>query len=74
MGGAYTAAADDVNSVMWNPAGLAKVPDMQITFMHSIWFASIFYDYLAAAYPAGEIGTFGLGIVYVNSGPIKFLG
>jgi hypothetical protein len=70
MGGAYTAAADDVNSIMWNPAGLAKVPDMQVTFMHSIWFASIFYDYLAAAYPAGEIGTFGIGLVYVNSGPI----
>jgi hypothetical protein len=71
MGGAYTAAADDVNSVMWNPAGLSKLPDLQITFMHTIWFASIFYDYLAAAYPAGEIGTFGLGIVYVNSGPIN---
>ena len=27
MGGAYTAAADDVNSIMWNPAGLAKVPE-----------------------------------------------
>jgi hypothetical protein len=70
MGGAYTAAADDVNSVMWNPAGLARVPDIQITFMHTIWFASIFYDYLAACYPAGEIGTFGIGLVYVNSGPI----
>lgn len=70
MGGAFTAAADDVNSIVWNPAGLAKLPALQLTLMHNIWFTDIFYDYLAGAYPFGEIGTFGLGIIYVNSGEI----
>lgn len=71
MGGAFTAASDDVNAVQWNPAGLSSLKGFELTFMHSVWFADIFYDYFAAAYPAGEIGTFGASVVYVNSGEIK---
>jgi len=74
MGGAFTAAADDVNAILWNPAGLSQLKGFQATFMHTIWFADIFYDYLAMAYPAGEIGTFGLSVVYVNSGDIQGYG
>ncbi len=70
MGGAFTALADDVNATLWNPAGLALLPSFEATFMHSIWLQSIFYDYLAGAYPFGDIGTLGLAIVYVNSGDI----
>ncbi|HRQ44895.1 MAG TPA: PorV/PorQ family protein [Candidatus Goldiibacteriota bacterium] len=71
MGGAYTAVADDVHSILWNPAGLSRLQGFEVSFMHTMWFADIFYDYLALAYPAGEIGTFGLSVVYVNSGDIK---
>ena len=70
MGGAFTAAADDVNAVLWNAAGLAQLSSAEVTFTHSMWFADIFFDYIAAAFPAGEIGAFGLGVVYVNSGEI----
>ncbi len=70
MGGAFTAAADDVNAVLWNPAGLSQLAGFEMTFTHNMWFAEIFYDYLAMAFPAGEAGTFGIGIVYVNSGEI----
>jgi hypothetical protein len=34
MGGAYTAVADDANSVVWNPAGLAGVRHPQIAVNH----------------------------------------
>ncbi len=71
MGGAFAGAADDVNAIMWNPAGLSQLSGFEATFSHTIWFADIFYDYLALAYPAGEIGTFGLSVVYVNSGDIE---
>lgn len=70
MGGAFTGAADDVNAIMYNSAGLAQLKNFQITLMHSFWLVDIFYDYFAAAYPAGEIGTFALSFVYVNSGGI----
>ena len=53
-----------------SPAGLSQLSSFEVTLMHTIWFADIFYDYVAAAYPAGEIGTFGASVVYVNSGDI----
>jgi len=71
MGGAFTALADDVNATLWNPSGLAQLPSFEATFAHSVWLQSIFYDYLAAAYPFGEIGSFGLSIVYLDSGSMN---
>ena len=70
MGGAFVAAADDVNAISWNPAGLSQLEGFEVSFMHSVWIVDIFYDYLALAYAAGEIGTFGLSLVYVNYGSI----
>lgn len=67
LGGAFTGAADDVNAVMYNPAGLSQLKSLEITSMFSIWFAGIYYGYLAGAYNAGEIGTFGLSVVYVGT-------
>jgi hypothetical protein len=66
LGGAFTAAADDVNAIMYNPSGLSQLKGIEITSMYSIWFAGIFYGYLAGAFNAGEIGTFGIGVVYVG--------
>ncbi|MEI7543111.1 MAG: PorV/PorQ family protein [bacterium] len=71
MGGAFVGAADDVNAVMWNPAGLSKLPAFQLTLSHTVYFADMFYSYLAAGLPVGDIGAFGIGVVYVNSGKIK---
>ena len=31
MGGAFLAIADDANAVMWNPAGLVRLPSSQLT-------------------------------------------
>ncbi|MEI7641121.1 MAG: PorV/PorQ family protein [bacterium] len=71
MGAAFTGLADDVNAIQYNPAGLTQLPGFEISFMHSVWFQGIFYDNLALAYPFGDAGTFGLSVVYVNSGTIK---
>jgi hypothetical protein len=71
MGGAFTAAADDVNAIMYNAAGLSQLKNIEVTLMYSLWFADIMYGYLAAAYPAGDIGTFGISCVYVTSGTIQ---
>lgn len=70
MGGAFTAAADDVNAIMYNPSGLSQLKGVEVTSMFSLWFEGIYYGYLAAAFNAGEIGTFGIGIVYVGTGDI----
>jgi len=55
MGNAYTAVPDDVHSLYWNPAGLARMPlgGGAVQFMHSEWFRDINYEYAAFAYPFG---------------------
>ncbi|MFP4466382.1 MAG: PorV/PorQ family protein [Candidatus Goldiibacteriota bacterium] len=71
LGGAFVAAADDVNAISWNPAGLPQIEGTEVSLMHAVWIVDIFYDYIAAAYSAGEIGTFGMSLVYVNYGSIQ---
>ncbi len=60
MGGAYAALADDPYALVYNPAGLARVPREEASFMHNAYFAGVSQDYL------GYAGPWGLG-AYVNS-------
>ncbi|HRY29674.1 MAG TPA: PorV/PorQ family protein [Elusimicrobiota bacterium] len=61
MGEAFTALADDVNAVAWNPAGLGKLTSPEFTAMHTQWFQDSDYEFVAAAYPS-KWGTFGIGM------------
>ncbi|WP_456242870.1 putative type IX sorting system protein PorV2 [Siansivirga zeaxanthinifaciens] len=55
MSNAVTAQTGDVNSGYWNPAGLLKLEDNQLAFMHSSYFANIAnYDYAAYAMPLDD--------------------
>jgi hypothetical protein len=70
MGEAQVAISDSVDSVYWNPAGLALVKNTEISLMHLIYWQGISYEYAAIALPVKKIGTFGIGIDYLNSGDI----
>ena len=37
MGGAFTTVESDVNSMYWNPAGLARIYSREATFNHIDW-------------------------------------
>lgn len=71
LGGAFTAAADDVNAIMYNPSGLSQLKGVELTTMFSMWFAGIYSGYLAGGFNAGEIGTFGVSVVYVGTNDIS---
>ncbi|MEW6096279.1 MAG: PorV/PorQ family protein [bacterium] len=64
MGGAYTALVDDVTSIYWNPAGLARLNRTELNFMHNEWFSGINYEFLAAAYPIENL-TFATSLTYL---------
>ena len=49
MGEAYTAVADDISSVYWNPAGLSLSRENQLMFSHTNWFANINHEFFAAS-------------------------
>ena len=66
LGGAYTSLATDANALLYNPAGLAKVPRHEATFMHNSYMQGINQEYLAYANPAGwgaELNYLGFGTV-----------
>jgi len=59
MGGAFTATADDISAMYWNPAGLARINGNEATFNHVSWLADVRYDFAAAAVSLADFGTLG---------------
>lgn len=70
MGGAYTALADDANSLYWNPAGLAKLEKREFTASHAEMYESTRLDFLAYAHPTSQ-GTLSAGLTYLSQGKIE---
>lgn len=66
MGGAFVAAADDISSLYWNPAGLAAMPGGEVFFSHSEWLADINFDYMGGAMRLGNLGTVGASITFLS--------
>ncbi|HOJ18484.1 MAG TPA: PorV/PorQ family protein [Ignavibacteriaceae bacterium] len=61
MGGAFTAAANDISSAYYNPAGLALINYPQIALMHDERFGNLVnYNYGAVALPYGPDLSFGI--------------
>ncbi len=66
IGGAYVGLANDVNSVIWNPAGLVYMKNYQASFSYTNQLGLINYNFLAVAMPLGK--SKGLGFSVITSG------
>ncbi len=71
MGSAFVAIADDQSAFYWNPAGLAKIDGTGIMFDHTNWIADVAYNYLAASYNLGGMGTVGFSFISSSYGDMK---
>ncbi|MFN3694511.1 MAG: PorV/PorQ family protein [Ignavibacterium sp.] len=71
MGSASVGVTNDVSSIYWNPAGLTKAEGVQIMFDHTMWIADIRYNFLAASYNLGDLGTVGVSFLSSNIGEMK---
>lgn len=71
MGEAFTAAADDVDAVYWNPAGLNYVKRLQQTFGHNSWLEGTNLEHAAFALRRSTASVLGVGIAYLNTGDIE---
>lgn len=67
MGGAYTAVADDVNALYYNPGGLPNIGRRELGATHAEWLLGSKFDFLGFAQPTMH-GTFGLGVTRLTSG------
>jgi hypothetical protein len=73
MGGAFTAVADDVNSLTWNPAGLALLEFPEFGYLHMLYVGDTGYNFGGFALPFSDgANTFGLGAGVVNLGVPPF--
>lgn len=70
MGEAFVAVADDANTIVHNPAGLAQLSQKEFQAMHLEYFQNIRYETLSYIHPlsAKVGGTIGgsLGYLYIN--------
>jgi hypothetical protein len=64
MSNAVVASSNNVNSVYWNPAGLIRMEEQEVSLMHSSYFANIAqFNYAAFAMPIDDVSAFGFSII-----------
>ncbi len=68
MGEAFTAVADDANSIYWNPAGLRQLGGMNVTAQYDVYIETVQYGYAAIAASLGSSAAFGIGVKYLTTG------
>jgi len=71
MGSAFVGVASDVSAIYWNPAGLANLKGVNVMFDHTAWIADIKYNFFAASYNLGDLGTVGLSFTSSDVGDMK---
>ena len=72
MGDAYTAVADDINAIFWNPAGLTAVRGTAWTGSYTKWLVDSYFFSGAVARNTGSSkgGVIGLSVVAFQTGDI----
>jgi len=71
MGRAFTAVADDIHAVFYNPAGMAQLKGLAATTMYARLYpgvsdADLNYGLIAAAVPLGFFGKIGVGVTNLS--------
>ncbi len=69
LGSAYTAIADDVTALHWNPAGLSGMTKREVSAMHAELYAETRYDFIGYAHPTSLLNM-GISAVYLTQGSI----
>lgn len=70
LAGAYTASAGTLDTLAYNPAGLAVMPRKEAAFTHAEWLVGTQYDHLAYGHPTSA-GTFALSATRLSYGELE---
>lgn len=72
MGEAYVSIADDATAAWWNVGALPFVPSRNLSFMYSALVpdlaSDVNYQFVGYSSPAGDIGVWGVSIIYLSYG------
>ncbi|GAB4141756.1 MAG: hypothetical protein Fur0015_11270 [Ignavibacteriales bacterium] len=67
MGSAFTATANDLSSIYWNPAGLSSNYSTDAMFNHTNWIADVGYDFAGFSTNVSGVGTMGAFVSVLKS-------
>jgi hypothetical protein len=70
MGEAFSALANDITAVYWNPAGLIQLTKPEISTMYNDWFEGIGHGFLGFAFPTSRSKAVGFSIIHLGVGKI----
>jgi len=68
LGGAYTALADGVYGLYWNPAGIAKTSKTEILFAHNNYLMDVNHQYLGITHKLKNKHNLGFAINILDNG------
>ena len=71
MGGAFVATANDASAIYWNVAGIARLRQPEILFVHTNWLADIRFDYAGVVIPLSRFGALGASLTSLSMGEMK---
>lgn len=71
MGGAFTGVADDLNALVWNPAGLGRMTTAEATALHARYLVDTGFTMAAYAQPIPGLGTLALGADVLDYGSLE---
>ncbi len=71
LGGAFISVTDGAEATFYNPAALSRIPNMDLTFTHTEWFAGINHEFAAAAKTFGNFGSFGISVIALYTDEMK---
>jgi hypothetical protein len=74
MGNAFTGIADDVNSVLYNPAGIGRVKELELLGLSSKRLVDVDASTVLLAYPTETWGTFTFGTMALDVPSIALAG
>jgi hypothetical protein len=74
LSGAFSAVANDATACYYNQAGLAFIDGTIVSLQHAPWLQALnedmYYEYLGLT-KSYKVGTFGLSIIYLTTGPTE---
>lgn len=70
MGGGFISLSNDASAVFYNPAGLPRISQQELSLMHMDLFEGTIYDYAGWVYPDPKLGGFGLAIMRIGTDDI----
>jgi len=71
MGDAYVSMANDVSSLYWNPAGLARMTRSEAMFVAQPWIVDMNTTFAAVGIVVPNVGTFGAGLIIMDYGEME---